>query len=76
MKLTRKLLSICLSLCIFFTCMVGIIAPSASAEETPASTTDDPVIIVSLGDSYSSGEGIEEFFGQDLPVEDKVQNLD
>ncbi len=76
MKLTRKLLSICLSLCIFFTCMVGIIAPSAAAEETPASTTDDPVIIVSLGDSYSSGEGIEEFFGQDLPVEDKVQNLD
>ena len=77
MKRTRKLLSICLSLCIFFTCIAWIKVPTAAAAETtPASTTDDPVIIVSLGDSYSSGEGIEEFFGQDLPVEDKVQNLD
>ena len=81
MKLTRKLLSICLSLCIFFTCMVGISASSASMasaqdSSTQESSTEDPVIIVSLGDSYSSGEGIEDFFGQDLPVEDKVQNLD
>jgi lysophospholipase L1-like esterase len=26
---------------------------------------DDPVIVVSLGDSYSSGEGVEPFYGQD-----------
>ncbi|MBR7000732.1 MAG: hypothetical protein IKI01_09050 [Lachnospiraceae bacterium] len=77
MKRTRKLLSICLSLCIFFTCIAWIKVPTAAAAETtPASTTDDPVIIVSLGDSYSSGEGIEDFFGQDLPVNEKVQNSD
>ncbi|MCR5532086.1 MAG: hypothetical protein K6F26_09595 [Lachnospiraceae bacterium] len=83
MKLTRKLLSICLSLCIFFTCMVGIKVPTAAAAETtPASTTDDPVIIVSLGDSYSSGEGIEEFYGQknangtDRTAAEKVANPD
>jgi len=83
MKRTRKLLSICLSLCIFFTCMVGIKVPTAAAAETtPASTTtDDPVIIVSLGDSYSSGEGIEPFIGQqengvDRDIADRVQSLD
>ena len=31
-------------------------------------------VIVSLGDSYSSGEGIEPFFGQDLPISLKVKN--
>lgn len=33
-------------------------------------------IIVSLGDSYSSGEGITPFYGQDLPTEEKVKNHD
>ena len=27
---------------------------------------DDTMIMVSLGDSYSSGEGIEKFYGQDI----------
>ena len=33
-------------------------------------------IIVSLGDSYSSGEGIEPFFGQEKDLADKVQDPD
>jgi hypothetical protein len=33
-------------------------------------------IIVSLGDSYSSGEGIEPFYGQDDPLSEKVKNED
>lgn len=33
-------------------------------------------IIVSLGDSYSSGEGIEPFYSQSLPDYVKVKNLD
>ena len=37
--------------------------------------TDDTVI-VSLGDSYSSGEGIEEFYDQNKPLEEKVQSID
>ena len=31
---------------------------------TYADNDIEPVIMVSLGDSYSSGEGIEEFYGQ------------
>lgn len=38
--------------------------------------SDDPIIVVSLGDSYSSGEGIEKFYGQDEPTDKKVQNPD
>ena len=43
--------------------------------------TDDnskPIIVVSMGDSYSSGEGIEPFYGQiddkgnDLPRSEKI----
>lgn len=34
------------------------------AEENQDDNTD-PIIVVSLGDSYSSGEGIEPFYGQD-----------
>ena len=33
-------------------------------------------IVVSLGDSYSSGEGIEPFFGQDKPSAEKVEDED
>ena len=32
----------------------------------------DPIIVVSLGDSYSSGEGIEPFYGQCKPNAEKV----
>lgn len=33
-------------------------------------------VIVSLGDSYSSGEGVEPFFGQDAEFSDKLLNQD
>lgn len=36
----------------------------------------DPIVVVSLGDSYSSGEGIPDFYGQDLPLEERVWNED
>lgn len=41
-----------------------------------ASNDDDPMIVVSMGDSYSAGEGIEKFYGQDKPVEEKVLDYD
>ncbi|MBR6627620.1 MAG: hypothetical protein IKL04_06565, partial [Lachnospiraceae bacterium] len=31
---------------------------------TTALAAEDPMIVVSVGDSYSSGEGIEPFYGQ------------
>ena len=41
-----------------------------------AEAATDPVIVVSLGDSYSSGEGIEKFYGQDKSVREKVLDDD
>lgn len=40
------------------------------------SASSDPTIIVSLGDSYSSGEGIEPFYGQDKDLVQKVLDKD
>lgn len=39
-------------------------------------SSDDPFIVVSLGDSYSSGEGIEPFYGQEKGIRDKVADYD
>lgn len=41
-----------------------------------AEDNENPLIMVSLGDSYSSGEGIEPFYGQEDDTADKVQNPD
>lgn len=49
---------------------------SQAEEPIVAHSSDDPFIVVSLGDSYSSGEGIEDFYGQNLPLSQKVQNYD
>ncbi|HRR78082.1 MAG TPA: hypothetical protein P5191_14980 [Ruminococcus sp.] len=38
--------------------------------------SDDPVIVVSLGDSYSSGEGIPAFYGQEKAWEQRVYDED
>lgn len=41
-----------------------------------AENNSDPVVVVSLGDSYSSGEGIEPFYGQDEEIEVKIEDED
>lgn len=41
-----------------------------------AAASSDPMIVVSLGDSYSSGEGVEPFYGQDLPLSQRVYDQD
>lgn len=41
---------------------------AVSTTAASAQNVNDPVIVVSLGDSYSSGEGIEPFYGQDKPL--------
>ena len=38
--------------------------------------TEGSRVMVSLGDSYSSGEGIEPFYGQNESTADKVKNQD
>lgn len=41
-----------------------------------ATNSNDQQILVSLGDSYSSGEGIEKFYGQDKSIAEKVKDTD
>lgn len=41
-----------------------------------ASGSSDPLVVVSLGDSYSSGEGIPAFYGQEKPWEQRVYDED
>lgn len=50
--------------------------PAASADEPGETAARESRIIVSLGDSFSSGEGIEPFYGQDAPIASRVQNPD
>lgn len=37
---------------------------------------DNDFVVVSLGDSYSSGEGIEPFYGQEKPIDEKINDFD
>ena len=56
----------------FWILLVGILCLyCAAAAEGNAGT-----VIVSLGDSYSSGEGIEPFYGQDADMAEKCLNPD
>ena len=50
--------------------LFGAVAPVGAAGST------DPVIVVSLGDSYSSGEGIPAFYGQEKAWEQRVYDED
>ena len=47
-----------------------------ATEDDVNENSDNPIIVVSMGDSYSSGEGIEPFYGQDEGIENKVKNPD
>lgn len=40
-----------------------------------ANDSQDKVVVVSLGDSYSSGEGIEPFYGQEKSLKEKVKDV-
>lgn len=48
--------------------------PASAGTKTVAA--DDPIIVVSLGDSFSSGEGIPRFYGQDPDLLTKMRNED
>lgn len=54
------------SLGLYSTSMIGYAAEDENKQK----------IMVSLGDSYSSGEGIEPFYGQNEKISKKVNNPD
>lgn len=80
-KMLNYLKGICLSLTV--TLFLGfLMVNSYASEETTVSDSFDKMIMVSMGDSYSSGEGIPPFYGQrdedgnELDISDKVINDD
>jgi len=67
----KNLLSLLLAVLMLFS-LTNITIPASAAEVTD----DEAPIIVSMGDSYSAGEGIEKFYDQDLDNKDKVKSPD
>ncbi len=64
----HKFFSALLSACMILSCAAGLCAPAQAASGGK--------IIVSLGDSYSSGEGLPPFYGQDKAAAEKVSDPD
>ena len=60
------------SLAMATTLFISVFPLNASA----AAFSNDDRIIVSLGDSFSAGEGVEKFYGQDKPWEERVKDPD
>lgn len=69
----RRIMSLITAMFIVGGLFGQLCSPTAFAEE---SETKRDAIIVSMGDSFSSGEGIPSFYGSELPVAYKVRNLD
>ena len=67
-KAIYQIISIWLCVSTLFSCLIFSVS---------ANTNDsDERVIVSLGDSFSSGEGIEPFYGQSEPLSQRVNNSD
>ncbi len=56
--------------------ILGLLLTISPLQFFAAEKDENHQIMVSLGDSYSSGEGIEPFYGQEDDVSKKVQNPD
>ncbi len=68
----KKIVTALLCCIIVSSVFLPIITVNVHAE----TATEESRIMVSLGDSYSSGEGIEPFYGQNESTADKVKNQD
>ena len=68
----RRIAALLLITCMINAMVLGVYT-SASAANT---ANNDSKIMVSLGDSYSSGEGIEPFYGQSAEISKRVKDQD
>lgn len=66
---TSRITAITLIFCLLFTLFPASISVYAAEK-------DEKTIVVSMGDSFSSGEGIEKFYDQDLPLGEKLHSED
>ena len=57
---------------IFILCAFVILLCSCACAEKAGGSS----VLVALGDSYTSGEGIEPFYGQNAPFSEKLKNPD
>lgn len=73
MKIIKKHLERILILSIISSFVVAFYPVQSYSKENKK---DERRIVVSLGDSYSSGEGIEEFYGQEKKNKEKVKDPD
>lgn len=60
--------------CFFISLIINVVFFSFNVYAQDDKT--DPFVVVSLGDSYSSGEGIPAFYGEGNEIADKVKNYD
>ncbi len=56
--------------------VLPLFAVSPVTQSVNAAADNDHPIVVSMGDSFSAGEGIEDFYDQDLPLEERVHSKD
>lgn len=70
----KRLINNTVTLFLLISMVVGAFSTPVYAREEKKES--DKVIVVSLGDSYSSGEGIEKFYKQDLDNSIKVNEPD
>lgn len=61
--------------CLLCLCLLAALLPAADRQVSAADRNGKP-IVVSLGDSYSSGEGIPPFYGQDAGMSVRCKNED
>ncbi len=56
--------------------MLPVFTGNANAAQPETASQSSSKIIVSMGDSYSSGEGVTPFYDQNLPLKEKVESHD
>ncbi len=62
--------------CAFLSFIMIFLLVFTNANLTASASSGDPVIIVSLGDSYSSGEGIDNFYNYNMTMSQKIYDKD
>ena len=72
-KIKRYIKKIFIYICAITT-LLSSMPLEVSAAKTEKKKEADYKIVVSLGDSFSSGESIEEFYGQNKKLSQKVKD--
>lgn len=72
----NKKIKSCLAILISFVNVLMIFLPISSIKSSAYNYKDNSRVIVSLGDSYSAGEGLHDYYGEDSPENKRMYNQD